>query len=171
MLFQGYRRTEDKMKRVDKDVEGSPGAVVARSRVFGITIVLTLALFAVVAGVAGATTTRVSGGGGSSAAQDQYGQSQVLTPPTVKPATTPKVYAAKHVTTGKKSTPTTTTSSPATTTSTPTTTSTTKTPSSSGAALPFTGLSVFKVMLVGIALIALGFFLRRRQGSSTGDGR
>lgn len=94
---------------------------------------LAMLMFAVpLTGVAYAGTNGMTGGGkGPSAAEDQYGTHHVVQP--VKPST--------HV-------------APAATTATAPTATTPGT-------LPFTGFAVFKVVLIGLGLVALGFALRR----------
>ena len=135
-----------------------------RARIAGLVGVMLLA-FGSVAGVANAgSSTRNAGVQQLSAAQDQYGSPGVLTPPstTTTPTTPAPAAATKTVTTPATTpttTPTTTPAAPAATTATTPSTA----PATTGSALPFTGLSILKVMLVGGGLILLGFVLHRRR--------
>ena len=166
--------------------------------------VLSLVVLATAAGVARAGVTSAKADP-ISAADDQYGQQQVLTPPAAPEAPTPAPQALQAPapqapvaqgstapTTAAPPTPATKPNTPVQTTTPPPTpksavkapltppkvpVSTKKVPlaskpqtsaapatpaaAESGPALPFTGISLLDVVLVGLGLIALGAVLRR----------
>lgn len=153
-----------------------PSRAASRRRGVGSLLLAGLVCVMAVAFATAVGTARASGLGGVSAAQDQYGTPGVLTPPSTTTTPTPTTPAPTPAGATKVvTTPTSTVGTPAakTLTSPPTNTTPTTTsgaPAPSGVTLPFTGLSIFKVMLVGIGLIALGFVLRRRRRVS-GEGK
>ena len=96
-------------------------------------------------GVAGASMLPDAGSAHPTAAQDQYGAHHVLKPAQPPVFTPPKVNSPSTRST-RASTPTKTIAAP---------------PASTTATLPYTGLALLKVVLVGLGLLALGFALRR----------
>ncbi len=96
-------------------------------------------------GVAGASMLPHADSAHPTAAQDQYGAHHTLKPAKPQVFTPPKVNSPSARST-PASTPTTTIAAP---------------PASTTGTLPYTGLALLKVVLVGLGLLALGFALRR----------
>ena len=110
-------------------------------------VLLLIATSMCLAGAAFAGTSTKAGphAGSVTAAQDQYGEKQVLKPAPVHTLGT----SVKKVTT-----------SPAATAA----------PLASPAqTLPYTGLALFKVMLIGLGLVVLGFAIRRWPRTRNGE--
>jgi hypothetical protein len=113
---------------------------------------------------------------GLTAAEDQYGQQHVVPPAkqnveaatagnTSPPPTTPSAPLtppSSTATTTPAQTPTTTSSAPLT----PPSSTATASPAQT---LPFTGMALLKVVLVGLGLVGLGVLLRRWPSGSSRD--